>query len=152
MLEIFILIGIGRGMASMADRKGRNKAGYGFLGVVLWILGEILGFVVGVVLVNATDASDIAPLLIYGCALGGAVIGAVIAFSILGMLPAIPRDDDYYRGPYDRTDVRRAEYRRGRPERTWCEEDQPPPAEGDNITDRPSAAPPEPREDDRVTE
>ena len=148
MLEIFILIGIARGIGGMAQRKGRAKLGYQFLGVGLWILGEILGFVVGVVIVNATDGADVAPVLIYVSALVGAVIGAVIAFAIVGSLSPLQTDADYYGGSFDRggrgrRDDDDRDYARG-----WRDAEKRPEPADEAYKDRPA----ELADDDRVRE
>ena len=143
MLEIFILIGIARGIGAMAERKGRAKLGYQFMGVGFWILGEILGAIGGVVVGHEADSPG---CMVYICALVGAVAGAGIAFAIVGSLPAIQREDDFYpRGAYDRNDVRRDEFRRGDPGPSWRDRDKGRQRDNDNIADRPA----EPEEDDR---
>jgi hypothetical protein len=110
MLEILVLISLGRSIANKAQEKGRSGVGYIFLLLALWIGGEIFGAILGVVISMAV-LGDEEPnmLLAYGGALVGAVIGAVIAFQIVKALPPLHshRDeydeyDDRYEYPDDR--------------------------------------------------
>jgi hypothetical protein len=59
------------------------------LTVFLWFGGEIAGAVVGLVL---SDGKEI--LLVYGCAIGGAICGAVLAYIIASCLPDQNAKDD----------------------------------------------------------
>ena len=80
MLEIFLLIFISRKLAAIAKEKGRS-GGWGGLGVGFWILGEVMGLIVG----GAMNAGMGAYLL----ALVFAGIGAGVAFAVVkGLAPA----------------------------------------------------------------
>lgn len=74
MLEIFLLIFISRKLAAIATEKGRAK-GWGALGVGFWILGEVMGLVVGGAMNLGAGA--------YGMALLFAGIGAGVAFAVV---------------------------------------------------------------------
>ena len=80
MLEILLLIFISRKLAAIAQEKGRAK-GWGALGVGFWILGELMGFIVGGAMNLGAGA--------YGVALVFAGIGAAVAFAVVkGLSPA----------------------------------------------------------------
>jgi len=74
MLEIFLLIFISRKLSAIATEKGRGK-GWGALGVGFWILGELMGIVVGSAMNLGAGA--------YGLALLFAGIGAGVAFAVV---------------------------------------------------------------------
>ena len=72
---------------TVAIARGKNRGGgWGALGVVFWIGGEVGGFVLG-----ARHALD--QMTAYGYGIGGAVCGALLAFVIVQALPAIPDDN-----------------------------------------------------------
>jgi len=80
MLEILIIIGLYNLLAKNAEKKGQSRA-YGWLGVGLWIGGEILGFII------AISQSQSEMMDAYPYALLGAGLGAVISFIIVNALP-----------------------------------------------------------------
>lgn len=81
MLEILILVKFTRYLASVAREKGRTSA-WAALGAVLWIGGEVFGFLVGAI----AGLEDFAA---YGPALVCAAIGAGVAYGIVALLPAV---------------------------------------------------------------
>lgn len=83
MLEIFVLRAFYRKLADIAQTKNRS-ASWGWLGVILWITGEIAGF-----LMTAEAATGAG----YFAALGFAVVGAGIAFAIVSTLSTLPPVD-----------------------------------------------------------
>lgn len=85
MLEVLFLSWFARSLAAKAKAKGRS-GWWGGLGVLLWIGGEITGFVIGV----ATELGQGASYLL---AIVMAALGAVIAYvtvSSLGGSDAVP--------------------------------------------------------------
>jgi hypothetical protein len=86
MLEIFFLRWFGKKLESMAVSKGHKPGKFKLMGIGFWVLGEIVGLVLGLVLVAGTN-SDSAVFLIYIPALGLAALGAFIAYSITNALP-----------------------------------------------------------------
>ena len=82
MLEFFILRAFYRKLAELATSKNRT-ASWGWLGVILWISGEIAGFMV------ATESEGSG----YLAALGFAVVGAGIAYVVVISLSTVPPVD-----------------------------------------------------------
>lgn len=78
MLEILFLIWFCKKLASMAQAKGRSS-GWGALGALLWVGGEIGGAVIGVR--NGSMGFGL-----YGYALLGAGVGAGLATVIVTSL------------------------------------------------------------------
>lgn len=75
MLEIFLLIYLSRQIGDIAREKGHSVGLYKFLTVIFWIFFEVLGGVVGI--------------LVLGEGLGMylfAIIGAIIGYGILYMI------------------------------------------------------------------
>jgi hypothetical protein len=91
MLEILILVAMTKSLAGSCRAKGRSTA-WSALFPVLWVVGEITGFVVALSghhgVRQDIDVGD------YGYALLGAVVGGVLAFVIVKTLKAAPRDGD----------------------------------------------------------
>ena len=106
MCEILLIIFLAKKIAGIANGKGRNGFGYGFMFVGLWIGGEVLGFIVGAVLFNAAGGDQNSVFLIYGCALAGAAGGAILSYIIVSSLAPVDirQDDSYYRNDYDDAD------------------------------------------------
>jgi hypothetical protein len=77
MLEIILIVSLSKKLAAQAAAKGRSKMWGGLL-VAFWLIGEVLGFVVGAALEMEFGA--------YGLALMGAGIGAIAAFGVVAML------------------------------------------------------------------
>lgn len=84
MLEILILVRIYKSLAEMAQKKGRAGT-WGLLGVLFWIVGEVLGVVIGMEMDIGAAA--------YGIALGCAVVGVLIAYFIVKNLDGLPELD-----------------------------------------------------------
>jgi hypothetical protein len=104
MLEILILIALGKNIAAKARAKGRSGPPFVILLVVLWIGCELAGAVVaGIVSMVVFGGGEPELLVLYMGALPGAIIGALIAFGIVSALgPARPRDrEDDYEGDYE---------------------------------------------------
>jgi len=70
----------------MAQSKGHKPGKFRLMGVGFWFLGELLGFVIGIMLASG-GGSDMAILFAYIPALGFAALGAFIAHSITKALP-----------------------------------------------------------------
>jgi len=85
MIEIFILISVYRALARRAEEKGRSRA-FGWLGVGLWIIGEILGVVIGV-------AAGRSGLSVYLFALPGALLGLGLAWFAVSRLDQVESVD-----------------------------------------------------------
>jgi hypothetical protein len=78
MLEIFLLIFIGKQLSKMAKAKGHSGA-WAALGVLGWFGGEIVGFLMG-----AAMGLDLGA---YVAALVCAAMGAAIGFVVVSSLP-----------------------------------------------------------------
>lgn len=84
MLEIAFLVFFCKKLAGIARDKNRS-GGWGALGVLLWIGGEVGGAVLS--LSMGKDGMEL-----YGYALLGAGLGAVLAFVIVKSLAPVPLD------------------------------------------------------------
>jgi len=104
MLEIMILIAMSRSIGDIVQAKGRARIGYQLLLWLFWFGGELCGAIAGGVLSAAGGGDEPNLILVYGCGLAGAVVGAVLAFAIAKGVPSLQANDDFYRGPsaYDR--------------------------------------------------
>jgi membrane protein DedA with SNARE-associated domain len=85
MLEIILVVAISQKIAAMLNAKGRSAVGYVILFVALWVGGEIMGAVIGVIITiasnpNAMDAGF--PWMAWVCGLVGAAIGGGIGYAI----------------------------------------------------------------------
>ncbi len=78
MLEILFLIWFGRKLSSIAQSKMRSGGGWAAFGVLMWIVPEITGAVVGSVLDLGAGT--------YVLAIVSAIIGAVIAYIVVSNL------------------------------------------------------------------
>jgi hypothetical protein len=81
-IEIIVLFKLVRGLASMAEAKGRSQA-WGGLGAALWIVGEISGFVLGAALSGGDGEGGM-----YVLGLFGAAAGALVAYLVVLSLPS----------------------------------------------------------------
>lgn len=86
MLEIIVLIFLTRKVGEIVEEKGRRSGWYKVLTVVLWIGGEIIGAIVGLVVAGATGSGQ---AVMYICALLGAAIGAALSFIIAKSLSPV---------------------------------------------------------------
>ena len=87
MLEIMFLVYFCKKLAAIARDKNR-AGGWGALGAIGWITGEISGAIIG------AKAGGVASMALYGYALLGAALGAVVAYVIVIRLVPIPLDTD----------------------------------------------------------
>src|SRR5947209_6026754 len=126
MLKILILIGLARRLGAKVAEKGHKKLPYQLLLWFLWFGGEIVGAFLGAVVeVGLTGREP--TILTYLFALGGAIVGAVVAFAIANSLAPVHRDDDFYRDEgFDRKLRTAGEH--------WREPSPRPPG-GDDYTD-----------------
>lgn len=85
MLEILGIIAFARLLSRAATEKGRSK-GWAALGVLFWIGGELMGFVVGALLGMETFAQ-------YGVALLMAGTGVLVAYLVVKALPPLSAGD-----------------------------------------------------------
>lgn len=87
MLEIlaiwYLVVRIGK----IVDQKGYKRGWYIVMTIALWFGGEIFGAIVGMLVIGALGSEQ---CLIYLFALGGALIGAGIAYLIANSLPVAP--------------------------------------------------------------
>ncbi len=79
MIEIFVLVTMGRSIASTVRRKGHQPGPFVLLTVVLWIAGEFGGFFLARAILKLAMPTSPGCLL-YGFALCGAGLGASIAY------------------------------------------------------------------------
>jgi hypothetical protein len=87
-LEIILLIYLSRRIAAIVRYKGYQGAWFVVLLIGLWVGGEFGGAVFGaVVSMTANPGQQPALLAIYGFALVGAVLGAIVAFQIAKRVP-----------------------------------------------------------------
>jgi hypothetical protein len=90
-LEILLLIALTRALARMAKAKHQSQM-WGGLVVLLWIAGEVAGFIIaGMMGLDGVET--------YGIALMGAAIGAGVSFLAVALLPA-----KEYVDPWDAVD------------------------------------------------
>ena len=87
MLEILLLIWLGRKIATMARERGRSSTGYVLMLVGLWVGGEIAGIIVGSLLVQGRPGEFNGAAYIF--ALVGAAAGAIASFLIVKSLAPI---------------------------------------------------------------
>lgn len=81
MLEIILMVSFGKTLATLARGKGRS-GGWAALGVVFWLGGEMMGFILGALL-------GFEGLAAYPFALGVAALGAFVAWMVVKNLPAV---------------------------------------------------------------
>lgn len=87
MIEIIILVQFCKKLAAIAREKNRSGS-WGAVGAIGWIGGEVTGAVVG-----ASGGSD--GMNLYGFAILGALIGALIAYVIVKSLKELPTDPNF---------------------------------------------------------
>lgn len=87
MIEIIILVQFCKKLAAIAREKNRSGS-WGAVGAVGWIGGEITGAVIG-----ASGGAE--SMNLYGFAILGAIIGAIIAYVIVKSLKEIPLDPNF---------------------------------------------------------
>jgi hypothetical protein len=87
MVELFILYSLAKKLGDQAEAKGRGRFGYQLLLWLFWFGGEFCGAMFGGALAAGGGDGEPNMILVYACALIGAVVGAFIAFAIVGSLP-----------------------------------------------------------------
>jgi hypothetical protein len=100
MIEILVLITLSKNIAAKARAKGLSGGGFVVLLLVLWFGFEFGAMIAAMVVLGGDDNF----LAAYGAALCGAALGGVLAFVIVGAVPAAARHDDYeepHRDDYD---------------------------------------------------
>ena len=120
MLEIILVVAISQKIAAMLNAKGRSAVGYVILFVALWVGGEIMGAVIGVIITiasnpNAMDAGF--PWMAWVCGLVGAAIGGGIGYAIAAAVPAIEKPESRRRRALDDDDDDEDDYERERARR-----------------------------------
>jgi hypothetical protein len=85
MIEILVIWFLASKIGKIAKQKGHKSGGYIALTVVLWIVGELVGAVVGALALVIAGAES-SQCLIYLFALAGAGCGAGIAYLIANNL------------------------------------------------------------------
>lgn len=104
MLEIILLWVMGKKVVGIARSKGRSGTPYVFLLLGLWFGGEIGGAVFGAVISLISNPHQEPSFgIMYGLALLGAAIGAILTFVIVNSLPPI----ETYGDDYDDYDIRK---------------------------------------------
>lgn len=83
MLELIIVFFLARKVGRIAEEKGRGVWGYRFMAVGLWFGGEILGAMVGMAIHDD-------PATVYGLALIGAIVGAILSYVIVRNIAPAP--------------------------------------------------------------
>jgi hypothetical protein len=124
MLEVILVWIMGKNIAAKAKAKGHAPAGYVVLLVVLWLIGEIGGAIVGFAITAARDGirqDDGEILLVYVGAIFGAILGAITSFIIVGALP----DRSSRQWDLDYKDEEEDEFRRRRSREAPGEYDDP---------------------------
>ncbi|HLL71110.1 MAG TPA: hypothetical protein VK363_06730 [Pyrinomonadaceae bacterium] len=86
MLEIIALIMLTRRIGDIVKQKNRKSGWYKFMTVLLWFGCEVIGAVIGGIIVGITGSPD---AVIYLIALAGAAVGAGIAYLIAKALPPL---------------------------------------------------------------
>jgi hypothetical protein len=86
MLEILLLWVLTKRVGKIVEQKGRKSGWYKVLTVVLWFGGELAGGFVGLIIVEVFELSL---WVIYLFALGGAAVGAGIAYLIANILSPV---------------------------------------------------------------
>jgi hypothetical protein len=100
MLDLLILIGLGRNLGAKARAKGHKAGYYQFLLVLFWFGAEIgAGAAIMLYLAMAGEDPEEYLFLIWVGAIAGAALGAWGAFKIVSSLPDLSRDD--YEDDYD---------------------------------------------------
>jgi hypothetical protein len=129
MLEIVILIVLAGKIGKIVEKKGRKKTRYQLLLIGLWIGGEVLGGVLGIVVAPTASIYEGGRTLLAFFALGGGILGSVIAFQIARRAQPLDTNDEFYR------DIDYVERLRAREH--FRDRDAVPPSPTDAYTDHP---------------
>jgi MFS family permease len=100
MVELIIVYNLAKSIGDKAEAKGRMRFGYQCLLWLFWFGGEFLGAFLGAFLSGATGAHEPNWVLVYGCGIAGAIVGAVLTFAIVNSLSSLKGDDDFRRYDY----------------------------------------------------
>ena len=84
MLEIIALVFLSKNIADIAERKGLKRGWWRFYTVAAWIVAEIIGIVVAILVVQTEE-----PLALYPFAIGFAVGSYFILRAVLSRKPDI---------------------------------------------------------------
>ncbi len=117
MMEIILIWSFGSKLAEKCKKKGHPAAGYVTIFVVLWIVCELLGVILGAVVGDFLAVGEFSFLMSYGLGLIGAVFGALTGFAIVNRLPDrtalpalpgdLPPEDGEWRRRWDERDAPR---------------------------------------------
>jgi len=83
MLEIYLIWRLTKYIGNEAIKKGLKKGRYQLMAVLLWLLGEWSGAILGITIFDP----DVSLWPSYGIAVLGGILGAVIAFLVMRYLP-----------------------------------------------------------------
>jgi hypothetical protein len=86
MIEILVIWVLAKRIGNIVEEKGRKSGWHKVLAVVLWFGGEIIGAIIGAIVVGADESAQ---CLVYLFALLGAAAGAGIAFLIANNLSPV---------------------------------------------------------------
>lgn len=92
MIEVLVLIALGRAIAARARIKGRSGGWFAFLLVVLWVGGEVAAAVGVTIAYDLVVGGEPEMVFLYLAALAGAAAGAGVAFAVVYSLQPIPDD------------------------------------------------------------
>lgn len=97
MLEIIVVIMLCKSIGNILRNKGRNPLLFQFLLVAMWIGGEVVGAVVGMIVYAAQHGAppDGIALVPYLFAIGGAACGAGFVFLVAHLLPSDEPKQDF---------------------------------------------------------
>ncbi|MGD9645400.1 MAG: hypothetical protein AB7U73_06785 [Pirellulales bacterium] len=84
MIEILVMIAVVKKIAARARDKGQSAGLFGFLLVVFWVIGELVGAAFGTA-VTVANTGEPQMVVVYAMALIGAALGASSAFGLLGL-------------------------------------------------------------------
>lgn len=86
MLEIIALVWLTRRIGEIVKVKNRKSGWYKLMTVLLWFGCEILGAIIGGIVVALTNSPE---AVIYLIALAGAAVGAGVAYAIAKAVPPL---------------------------------------------------------------
>lgn len=84
MLEILAIWYLSKKVGEIVESKGYKRGWFVVLTIALWFSGEIIGAVVGSIVISSDESNQ---FIIYLFAIGGAAIGAGISYLIANSLP-----------------------------------------------------------------
>ena len=104
MLEVLLLLALGRKIAAMARARGRSPAPWVILLIVFWVGGEVTGGILAAIVSMQENPNQGDPplLLVMGVGLATAAVGAVLAFTIVSLLPSV--EDEEFDEEFDEDD------------------------------------------------